>query len=492
MQAYDLYRDIAERTGGDIYLGVVGPVRTGKSTFIKRAMELLVLPNMIDEHDRERALDELPQSAAGKTIMTTQPRFVPGEAVGVTLGEELAFRVRMVDCVGYLVPGAMGHLEGEAPRMVRTPWFEHDIPFEQAAELGTRKVIEDHATIGLVVTTDGSVAELPRASYVEAEERVVRELKAMGKPFVIALNAQDAASDKTAQLAASLREKYGVPVMPINALEMSLDDLNALLGAVLYEFPLNQVVIDVPTWLTQLPQDHWLFSQLLELVRGSVGEMSRVRDVAQLTERLSAWDQLAAPVNSDIALDVGDAMLRLSLAPHLFYQVLGEQCGCQIADEGQLLSLLKELVAAKDRYDRFAEALNSAQQTGYGVVAPSVSEMTLQTPEITRQGGHFGVRLKASAPSVHMMRVDIQTELNPIVGTEKQSEELVQYMMQEFESNPQDIWSTNIFGKSLHEMVREGLNNKLAMMPEDVRGKMQQTLEKIINEGNGGLICILL
>ena len=492
MDQSTLYRDIAGRCEGDIYLGVVGPVRTGKSTFIKRFMELLVLPNLTGEHRRERAQDELPQSGAGRTIMTTQPKFVPNEAVEIQLRDGANFRVRLVDCVGYLIDGVLGLDEDGQTRMVRTPWFDHDIPFEQAAEIGTRKVIREHSTIGVVVLTDGSITDIPRSAYLDAEERVIGELKALEKPFVVLLNSTHPQDAETRRLRESLEKQYAVPVMALDVMNMREEDINALLESVLFEFPLTEIRVSAPAWLTSLDAEHWLASAVLDAVRAAAGEMHRVRDHALLGAALRALDYTEDAAVTDIRLNEGAIDYRLTLRDGLFYQVLGEACGQEIKDEEHLFELMKVLVKAKREYDRVAGALESVRSTGYGLVTPSMEELTLEEPEIVRQGSRFGVRLKASAPSLHMIRVDIDTEVNPIVGTEKQSEELVKYLLSGFENDRAGIWDTEIFGKSLSDLVREGLASKLTRMPEDVRMKLQEALKKIINEGTGGMICILL
>lgn len=492
MDQTKLYQDIAGRCDGDIYLGVVGPVRTGKSTFIKRFMELLVLPNMRGEANRERAVDELPQSGAGRTIMTTQPKFIPNEAVEVVLRDSASAKVRLVDCVGYLIPGVLGLSEGEETRMVRTPWFDHDIPFEEAAEIGTRKVIQEHSTIGVVVTTDGSIVDMPRSAYAEAEERVIRELKALGKPFIIVLNCKMPDSPDAQRLKDALTEKHGVPVHAVDVLGMQLDDVNELLESVLFEFPLREIRVHAPSWLTSLADDHWLGQSVSESVASAASAMHRVRDHVKLKLALEENEYTEDVLPGEINLNDGTMEYRLTMKDGLFYRVLGEASGQEIEGEEHLFELMKELVKAKREYDRVADALNSVRTTGYGMVAPAMEELELQEPEMVKQGSHFGVRLKASAPSLHMIRVDIQTEVSPIVGTEKQSAELVQYLMSEFENNREGIWDTEIFGKSLNDLVREGLSSKLMRMPEDVRGKIQESLQKIINEGSGGMICILL
>ena len=492
MDQNTLYRDIAGRCGGDIYLGVVGPVRTGKSTVIKRFMELLVLPNMDDAPARERAVDELPQSGAGRTIMTTQPKFVPNEAVEVRLRDSASARVRLVDCVGYLIPGVLGLSEGEAARMVRTPWYDHDIPFEEAAEVGTRRVIRDHATIGMVITTDGSVVDMPRSAYEEAEERVVRELKALGKPFIVALNSENPAAPETLRLRDALAARYAVPVKAVNVQEMNLDDLNGLLESLLFEFPLREIRVSVPSWLTALADDHWLGKSVMDSVSGAAEEMRRVRDHELLRQALEDNEYVEDVIPVRINLNDGTLEYRLTLREGLFYRVLGEASGQAIDGEEHLFELMKELVAAKREYDRVAEALDSARRTGYGMVMPAMAEMELRPPELVKQGAHYGVRVKASAPSLHLIRVDIQTEVNPIVGTESQSQDLVNYLKSQYETNREGIWDTEIFGKTLNDLVREGMNGKLLSMPEDVRAKLKESLEKIINEGSGGMVCILL
>jgi len=492
MDQQTLYRDIAGRCGGDIYMGVVGPVRTGKSTFIKRFMELLVLPGMEDPDARERTRDELPQSGAGHTIMTTQPKFIPNEAATVTLKDEASARVRLVDCVGYLIPGVLGLSDGEAARMVRTPWYDYDIPFEEAAELGTRRVIQEHATVGMVVTTDGSVVDVPRTAYQQAEARVVEELKALGKPFIVVLNSARPDAPETAALAGELSEAYGVPVLPADVLNMTLEDLNGLLEALLFEFPIRECRIQAPAWLTALAGDHWLGESVMEVIRAAAGQMRRVRDHALLRAALKQNEYVedAAPTRMD--LNDGTLEYRLTLRDGLFYRVLGEASGQEIQGEAHLFELMKSLVAAKREYDRVADALESARQTGYGMVAPSMEELQLMEPELVKQGAHYGVRMKAAAPSLHLIRVDIQTEVNPIIGGQKQSEELVNNLRAEFQGDRDGIWDTEIFGKTLNELVREGISGKLARLPEDARQKLREALQKIINEGSGGMICILL
>jgi len=492
MEKFDIYRDIAERTDGDIYIGVVGPVRTGKSTLIKKIMDLMVFPNMENDNKKQRARDELPQSGAGRTIMTTQPKFVPNEAVEITIREKANFKIRMVDCVGYLVKGAMGHMEGDAPRMVRTPWFDYDIPFEEAAELGTRKVITEHSTIGLVVTTDGTITDIPRSNYIEAEERVVRELKELNKPFIMILNSKNPNTDEVLRMREALEEKYDVPVLALDVLNLNEEDINNILERVLFEFPLTEIYIDVPKWIQSLEDDHWLVEHILNTVRASMGNVFRVRDVDRISAFFKESEYVETPNVEKINLGNGRASINLEAKPGMFYKVLGEVCGYKIEGDYQLIGLMKEFAHAKKEYDRVAQALEDVRKTGYGMVPPVLEEMVLEEPEIVKQGSRFGVRLKASAPSLHFIKANIQTEISPIVGTEKQSEELVRYLLEEFENDTAKIWESNIFGKSLHELVKEGLSNKLMRMPEDAQFKIQETLQRIINDGSGGLICIIL
>lgn len=492
MDQNTLYRDIAGRCGGDIYMGVVGPVRTGKSTFIKRFMELLVLPNIRDEHSRDRAMDEIPQSGAGRTIMTTQPKFVPNEAVEVRLRDSASARVRLVDCVGYLIPGVLGLNEDGDARMVRTPWYDHDIPFEEAAEIGTRRVIREHSTIGMVITTDGSVVDMPRSAYLESEERVVRELKALGKPFIVVLNARMPKSEEVQRLRDALETQYDVPVHAVDVENLQLEDINGLMESLLFEFPLREIRVQAPSWLTGLDQAHWLGQSVLDCLLKSVSKMHRVQEHERLKKALSDNEYVESVQLSRIDLNEGVLEYRLDPREGLFYRILGEASGQEITGEEHLFELMKTLVAAKREYDRVAEALDSVRNTGYGVVEPVMEELELKPPELIKQGNHYGVGMKASAPSVHMVRVDVQTEVNPIVGGEAQSAELVRTLREKFESDRDAVWETEIFGKSLYDLIREGMNGKLGRMPEDARMKLRESLERIINDGNGGMICILL
>lgn len=487
-----LYRDIAGRCDGDIYIGVVGPVRTGKSSFIKRFMELMVLPNMEDEHERERARDELPQSAAGKTVMTNQPKFVPNEAVELHLKDASSARVRLVDCVGYLVSGALGANEETSARMVRTPWFDHDIPFEQAAELGTRKVIEDHSTIGVVVTTDGSIVDLPRSAYEEAEERVVSELKALDKPFVVLLNSKEPKGASARALAERLREKYAVPVMTVDILNLQTEDIGDLMESVLFEFPLREIRISAPSWLTSLDAEHWLGKAMLDGVRSAAEHMRRVRDHGAVAESFRENEYAEDASLYAIALNEGRVDYRLNMKDGLFYRILGEASGQEIENEERLFELMKKLVEDSRAYEKVASALRSVESTGYGVVLPEIEELDLKEPELAREGAHFGVKLSANAPSLHMIRVDLNANISPIVGNEKQSRELLESLTEQYRQDPAQVWTTEVFGKPLRELVKDEMSMKLAHLPEDARLKLRASMGKIINEGAGGMICILL
>ena len=487
-----IYKDIAERTQGDIYVGVVGPVRTGKSTFIKRFMDTLVLPNIENDAMHDRAVDELPQSSAGRTIMTTEPKFIPENAVEVQVPDNASFSVRMIDCVGYIVPSSLGYVEGDKPRMVRTPWFDHEIPFNQAAEIGTRKVITEHSTIGLVVTTDGSISDIPRDEYEEAEERVISELKELNKPFIVLLNCTYPQSDSAKTLADTLSEKYTVPVLPVNCLELTETDIKEILTQVLFEFPIREIAVDFPSWLVSLPADHWLRSAAYAAVNTAAQEMNLVRDVAILTEELKNCEYITDARVTGMKLGEGTAWISVTMNGDLFYTVLSEKTGLEIDGEQGLISRMCELAEIRRQYNKLKSALDEVEATGYGIVMPTIDELTLDEPEIVKQGGRYGVKLSASAPSIHMLKANIQTEVAPIVGSESQSEELVKYLLKEFEEDPKKIWDSNIFGKSLNELVNEGLRNKLFHMPADARMKLQETLERVINEGCNGLICIIL
>jgi len=488
----NIYEDIATRTQGDIYIGVVGPVRTGKSTFIKKFMDTLVIPNIEEGYQRERAIDELPQSAAGRTIMTTEPKFIPEEAVEIKLDNNAAFRVRMIDCVGYIVPSSLGYIEGEQPRMVKTPWSDEELPFNVAAEMGTHKVIAEHSTIGLVVTTDGSISDIPRYEYEEAEERVIKELQEINKPFIVLLNCMYPQSASARSLADELSEKYQVPVVPVNCIELSENEIVAVLTQVLYEFPVKEIEVELPAWLSSLNSDHWLKSSVFGQIKTSASKLTNMRTVTYLSEEIAEMENISGANIESMSLGTGRAHIKVTMSNVLFYKVIEELTKIKIENEQDLMKTLTDLSMVKVKYERLKDALDEVEATGYGIVMPTIDELKLEEPEIMKQGGKYGVRLKASAPSVHMLRADITTEVAPIVSSESQSEELVKYLLQGFEEDPQKIWESNIFGKSLHELVNEGLKNKLFHMPADARMKLQETLERIINEGCSGLICIIL
>ncbi len=465
MEEKNIYRDMSRRTDGDIYIGVVGPVRTGKSTFIKRFMDALVLPNIQDESAYQRALDELPQSASGKTIMTTEPKFIPEESVTVDLGDNVSFKVRMIDCVGYVVDSALGHTEENGPRMVKTPWSEEAIPFEEAAEIGTKKVITDHSSVGLVITTDGSFSDIPREDYLAGERRVIEELKAINKPFIVLLNSARPESEDARMLAADLTHRYEVPVLPVSCMELSENEIKRVLAQLLFEFPIREIKVDIPEWVVKLGREHWLKSKVFEVIQSAAQPIAKTREIQQAAMEMADCDYISS---------------------------LSEQTGLEIADEYALLNAIQSLAEKQKEFDKIAQAYEQVKETGYGIVMPTIEELSLEEPKIIRQSGKYGVKLKASAPSIHMMRVETQTEVTPIVGSEQQSEELVAYLLREFEESPERIWESNIFGKSVHELVNEGLHNKLTRMPPEARRKIAKTIQRVINDGCNGLICIIV
>lgn len=491
MEANTIYQDLARRTGGEIYIGVVGPVRTGKSTFIKRFMEALVLPAIKNTAVRQRATDELPQSAAGRTVMTTEPKFVPEQAITLELENGVSFRTRLIDCVGYLVQGAMGTVEDERPRMVKSPWYDHAVPFEVAAETGTRKVITEHSTIGLVLTTDGSISDLPRSAYEGAEARVISEMKGTGKPFAVLLNCVSPDARQSKELANELTAKYGVAVIPISCVEMTEADIRNVLKTVLYEFAVQEIGFTMPKWITMLEPDHWLQESVYGAVRNFADSVVRIRDLRDNAPTLAS-EYISSAAVTAINLDTGTAKVEVHLASDIFYKVLGEQAGLEICDEASLMPCVIQLARVKKEYEKIRDAMQQVEATGYGIVMPTIDELHLEEPEIVKQSGRYGVRLKASAPSIQMLKTNITTEISPIVGSEKQSEELVMSLLKDFEEDPIRIWESNIFGKSLHELVNEGLQGKLLHMPTEARLKLQETLERVINEGCQGLICIIL
>lgn len=492
MSRVNIYEDIAKRTGGDIYIGVVGPVRTGKSTFIKKFMDELVIPNMDSSYSRERATDELPQSSAGRTIMTTEPKFIPERAAGVRLANGCSFSARLIDCVGYIVPSALGYIENDTPRMVMTPWFDEAVPFNMAAEIGTKKVITEHSTVGLVVTTDGSISDIPRAEYEEAEERVIEELKEIDKPFAVLLNTMYPESEYAVRLAEELGTKYGVAVLPVNCLELTEKDIKEIMYSILREFPVREIRVSYPRWIASLSAEHPIRSGLLSAIRSAAVGVSKISRLNDIAERLAEAENVAFCKFGETDLGSGTANLEISVDGALFYGVISEEAGISVSDEGELLRELTALSRLKKEYMKVKAALDEVEATGYGIVMPSIDELHLEEPEIVRQGGRYGVRLRASAPSIHMMRADITTEVNPIVGSERQSEDLVMYLLKGFEEEPTKIWDSDIFGKSLHELVNEGLHTKLSHMPHEARLRIAGTLEKVINEGCNGLICIIL
>ena len=492
MEERNIYQDISQRTNGDIYIGVVGPVRSGKSTFIKQFMDNLVIPNIESNYQKDRAIDELPQSAAGRTIMTTEPKFIPENAVTVNIDDNASFKVRMIDCVGYIVPSALGYIEDNQPRMVMTPWYKEEIPFNMAAEIGTKKVITDHSTIGLVITTDGSISDIPRDEYEEAEERVIDELKEINKPFIVLLNTLYPASSETAELVRQMTTKYNVPVVPVNCLELNENEIKRILAQILFEFPVKEIKIDMPKWITTLEKDHWLKNAIYSSIAESSKDIEKIREIQTVTAGINDCEHVKKAEATTMDLGVGNARISVDLDHKLFYQILSEKTGLDIPDEGTLLDYILELSEIKEKYSKISQAYDDVLETGYGIVMPSTDELTLEEPEIIKQGGKYGIRLKAAAPSVHMLKTSITTEVTPIVGSEQQSQELVSYLLNEFEESPGKIWESNMFGKSLYELVNEGLHNKLYRMPTDARNKLKETIERIINDGCNGLICIIL
>lgn len=487
-----IYEDIATRTGGDIYIGVVGPVRSGKSTFIKQFMDKLVMPNIAEEYSRERANDELPQASAGRTIMTTEPKFIPEKGVRIDIDSTAAMNVRLIDCVGYIVPSALGYIENDQPRMVKTPWFEEPVPFNMAAEIGTKKVITEHSTIGLVITTDGSISDIPREEYEEAEIRVIDELKAINKPFIVLYNCLEPDSEEAIQSANQLSEKYGIPVIPVSCLNLDDESIKNILSQILYEFPVREINFNYPLWINSLEENYWLKEKLIGSIKNSAAGIAKIREVNNLESAFSENEFTDVIKVTSIDLGQGSARIDLMIKSQLFYQVLSQTTGIEINDERQLMNSIIELSETKKQYMRVKDALDEVEATGYGIVMPTIEELSLEEPEIVKQGGRYGVRLKASAPSIHLMKANITTEVSPIVGSEKQSEDLIMYLLSEFEEDPVKIWDSNIFGKSLHELVNEGLHTKLARMPADARMRVQETIERVINEGCNGLVCIIL
>ncbi len=484
METFDLYKDISERTKGDIYIGVVGPVRTGKSTFIKKFMDLMVIPNIEDTNVKERAIDELPQSGSGKSIMTTEPKFIPNEAVGIKINEELEFNVRMIDCVGYVVEGAEGHIDGQEPRMINTPWEEEKMPFVEAAELGTQKVISEHSTIGIVVTTDGSVTDIDRDNYIDVEDRVIEELKSLGKPFVIVLNTNKPYSEETEVLRNELFEKHNVTVIPLNCSQIREEDLHMVLEKILYEFPLKEVRFNLPKWVETLDIEHWLKSDIIQNIGNIINNLVNIESISENIDRLSNSENIKKTYVEKINLGNGNAIVDITLDEPLFYKVLSETTNTDIKNDYELISNIKLLADAKREFDKIAVAIDEVNRSGYGIVSPSLEEMSLGEPELVKHGTKYGVKIKATAPSIHFIKTDIETEISPIVGTEEQSIDLIEYLNNEMnEENLDRVWDLNIFGKTMQELVKDGLQTKLYQMPEEAQIKLQESLQRIVNDG---------
>ena len=487
----NIYLDIAKRTNGDVYIGVVGPVRCGKSTFIQKFIQNFVLDNIANKHDRARANDELPQASEGNMVMTTKPQFVPNEAVKVKINNTI-MSVRLIDSVGFMVDGALGAYENDKPRLIKTPWSEEAIPFVQAAVIGTEKVIKEHSTIAIAVTTDGSFTDIPRENYVEAERRTIKQLQATGKPFVVILNTNLPEDEMVKKMANNMQEEYQAPVLVMNVNELKKEDVDKIMTEILKEFPLEVVNIKIPKWLKPLPTDNPTVKEILDTVMEAIGETGRIGEYDTNKVLFDNSDSFEPILNSSVEMGNGSISFEVVPKPDLFYKVLSYSCGMEIKDDYELVGCLKDLTTAKKKYDKIRSALDKVNETGYGIVIPSIDEMELKEPEIVRQGGKCGVKLRAQAPSLHIMKVDVETEVSPIMGGYEQSEELVKYLLQEFENNPQGIWQTNMFGKSLESLVNEGLNNKLTSMPENLQNKLRRTLSRIVNEGKGGILCILL
>lgn len=491
MDSFDVYKDIQARTNGEIYIGVVGPVRTGKSTFIKRFMDLLVIPNIEDVHSKERAIDELPQSAAGKTVMTTEPKFIPKEAVNIQMPNDIELSVRMIDCVGYMVDGAIGHIENEQERMVKTPWFDYEIPFTQAAEMGTKKVINDHSTIGIVITCDGSFGDLPRESYTQPEERTVEELKKIGKPFIIVLNTNKPYSEETKQLADNMCEKYGVIVQPVNCEQMKKDDVTKILGNVLSAFPIGEISFYLPSWLDLFPRDHYIKKALIQSVRDLMVRLNQMKDVTD--ENCAMDNPYIKELKIDkISMENGCIKMFVDIDNRYYYDIISDITGVNVCNEYDFMKMIRELAAKKQEYEKVSSACEQVKYKGYGVVSPVQDEIIVEEPQLIRHGSKYGVKIRANAPSIHMIQANIETEIAPIVGSEEQAMDLINYMKEQAKESTSGIWETNIFGKTMKQLVEEGIAAKINKMNDDSQMKLQETMQKIINESNGGLICIII
>ncbi len=490
MEVFDIYKDIQARTGGEIYLGIVGPVRTGKSTFIKRFMDLLVLPKMENEHARERTRDELPQSASGKTIMTTEPKFVPKDAAEISLMNDVNVKVRLIDCVGYMVDGASGHMENEEERKVKTPWFEYEIPFTKAASIGTQKVIHDHATIGIVITTDGSICDLKRENYMGAEEKTIRELQSIGKPFVVLVNSRKPYSPEAMQVADDIKEKYNVTTMTVNCEQLREEDIHRIMERVLSEFPISEVQFYIPKWVEMLPREHRIKMDLVSHMKNILKSMSEIKDAAGGLEK-SESEYIDDMKIDAIEMDTGCIKIRIQIGDGFYYEMLSDMTGMDISSEYELVRTMKEMAVMKQEYDEVKDAMNSVKMKGYGVVSPKKEEIHLDEPTIIKQGNKFGVKIHSEAPSIHMIRANIETEIAPIVGNEQQANDLVQYIKENSETES-GIWGTNIFGKSIEELVTDGMKNKIMMINDESQVKLQDTMQKIVNDSNGGMVCIII
>lgn len=491
MEKQDIIKSIATRTGGDLYLGVVGAVRTGKSTFIKKVIENLVVPNIEDEYERKRALDEIPQSAQGKTIMTTEPKFVPSNAAKIKI-DDFEASIRLIDCVGYVIKDSLGYEDENGPRMVKCPWYDEEIPFIEAAEIGTEKVIKEHSSIGIVITTDGSFGEIPRNSYVEAENRVISELKEMGKPFIVVLNSSHPMLPETERLAEKLREDYSVPVLPMSVETMSEKEIYSILREALYEFPVLEVDVEMPDWIATLSPSNWLKKIYIDFIKESVLEIDKLKDIDKITNHFKECEYIEKAYISKVETETGIVTIRLESPSSLYNQILKEMIGTDISNKSELLKLFQDYKEMKEEYSQFKTALKMVKQTGYGVASPTLADMKLDTPEIIKQGSRYGIKLKATAPAIHMIRVDVESTFEPIIGTELQSKELINYLMKDYDVSPESIWKSEIFGRSIDVIVKEGIQAKLSLMPENVRFKLSQTLNKIVNKGSGNLIAFVL